>query len=110
MEIKRSKNNKMNCGWHEIIEGTAHYYQSAFNTLKLVAQLSEYNDVLSKQIIAKSINGDFFLHSPNIRATAKSSVPKDSSVMITSSEKENEVDKQAEVKKQHTVLKRNENA
>ena len=54
----------MNRGGHEIIEGTVYYYQSTFNMSMIVALLSEYNDILNKQIIGNIINGDilFLIH------------------------------------------------
>ena len=39
----------MDFGWHEMIEGTVRYYQINFNTSNIVAQLSEYGDILKKR-------------------------------------------------------------
>ena len=73
----------MKGGWHDVIEGIVNYYQSTFNMAMIVAKLSEYNDILKIQIIAKSITGDIFLHSSNIRSTEKLCVPEDSSATMT---------------------------
>ena len=48
----------MNYGQHEIIEVIAHYYQSNFNMSNIVAQLSNYDDVLNKHVKAKRITGN----------------------------------------------------
>ena len=69
-----------------MIEGTVHYYQNTFNMSMLLAQLSEYNDISDKQIIAKSVTSDIFLQSSNTRVIEKSHVPEDSVATITLSE------------------------
>ena len=77
----------MNYGWCKIIEGTFHCYQNYFNMSIIVAQLSEYNDILNTQIISKSINGHKnVLHSSNIKVTVEKGVLEDSSAIINSLE------------------------
>ena len=39
-----------NCGWCEMIEGTACYYQSDFSVSQILGQSSDYNDILNRQI------------------------------------------------------------
>ena len=98
----------MNCGWYEIIEGTAHYYQSNFNMSRILAQLSDYNDILSRHIQARSITGNgIFLSSSSMRATANVCQPENSSVIISTSEEINEEDAQvvAENNKRDTSTK-----
>ena len=90
----------MNDGWHEIIEGTVNYYQITYNTSTIVAQLLECNNILNKQIIAKSVNSDnIFLPQSKIRIAAKAHFPEDSSEQCNNDciRRKNKVCKQAEV-------------
>ena len=44
------KVSNMKCGWYQIINDTAHYYQTPCNIALIVEQLSSYNSVLRQQI------------------------------------------------------------
>ena len=73
-----------------------------FNMSIILAHLSEYDDVFSKQIIGKSVNGDNnFFHSSSTRASAKACVPEDSSVITTASE---EKTKQINKRRKKTIM------
>ena len=52
------KSNNMKCGWHQMINNTVHYYQTACNITLIVKQLSSYDSVLREQIETKE---DIFL-------------------------------------------------
>ena len=63
---------KKNCGWCEIIEVESCYYQSDFSMSKILGKLSDYNDILNRQIQAIKITiNERLLSSSNIRATAR---------------------------------------
>ena len=47
----------MNYGCYEIIGSTSYYYQTNFNMSKILAQSSDYNDILSRQFQEKSVSG-----------------------------------------------------
>ena len=55
---KEKKERNMNCRWHEIIEAAAYCCQSNFSKSKILAQLLEFNDVLSRKFQEKSVVGD----------------------------------------------------
>ena len=55
--MNSNMNNKNN-RWYEIIEDTEHCYQSNFSMLNILAQLSDYNDILSRQIQAIKITSN----------------------------------------------------
>ena len=60
--------NNKNCGWYEIIEGAACYYQSDFSTSNILGQLSDYNDILNRKIQAiKITSNDILLNFTNMR-------------------------------------------
>ena len=47
---KSSDNNKMKYGWHEVCDGLVHHHKSSFDASTIVAQFSEFNDVLKNQL------------------------------------------------------------
>ena len=63
----------MNYGCHDIIEGAVCYYQSTVIASKILAQLSDYNDVLNKHTKSKRVDcDDFFVfvkHERNSKST-----------------------------------------
>ena len=65
-----------------MIEGTVCFYQSTFNMSKIVAQLSEHNDIKEKQIVTKRNTCHNNSCSSNMRATAKAYESEDSSEII----------------------------
>ena len=86
----------MNCRWHEIINDTAFYYQNYFNISKIAEQLSDYNDILRKQMQEKIITGtNISFISSSMRATEKACTPEDSSVMKNKSEEIKEEEEKA---------------
>ena len=76
------ENNNINLEWYKIFEGTAHYYQINFNTSKIVAQTSYFNDILSRYMQAKSITGnDNVLSYSSMKEKSKSYQPEDISTI-----------------------------
>ena len=80
-----------NFGWHDIIEYEAHYYQSDFSMSNILGQLSDYNDILNRQIQAiKITSNDRLLSLSIMRATAQEHQPANSSAIMSLSEKSSE--------------------
>ena len=71
----------MNYRWCEISKGAVHYYQSAFDTSTIVAQLSEHNNILKNHIKAISINDENSLLCSSMRATGKEHTQENRSVI-----------------------------
>ena len=77
-----------NCKWYEIIEDTVHYCQSDFSISKILGQLSDYDDILNRQIQAFKIkSNDRFLSFSNMRVTVQEYQYVNSIATINASEK-----------------------
>ena len=72
IKYDRKKENNINFRWYEIIEGIAYYYQINFNMSKIIVQLSDYHDMLSRHIQAKRVSSnDKILCSSSMREKSK---------------------------------------
>ena len=56
-------------------DGLVHYHQSLFDTLTIVAQLSEHNNMLKNQLKEIGVNDGCKVMHSSVRATAKEYVP-----------------------------------
>ena len=65
----------MNYGWHEMCDGLVCHRQSSFDASTIVAQLSEYNNILKDQLKDIGVNDERKVLCSSVRATAKECVP-----------------------------------
>ena len=80
-----------NCRWHETIERTVHYYQSDFSASQILGQLSNYDDILNRQIQTTRIaSNDVLASSEKMRATAQVCQPENSRAKTNAPENANE--------------------